>query len=1096
MKAAIEAKSPKNLKEAETAAGKADSVKGEVKGLVSQGKQNQTKDIEGATEAAPDTSKAVAKPVTPMTPDTQGAAPAVPGAGAAPKPAPPEQVNLEAGKQQANQEMADANVSEEQLAQSNEPQFQKALADKQEAAAHADTAPGEFRAEEQQVIADSKAQAAAETQAGVAGMQATKAGALAKLTADKGATKSKDEAERARITARVQEIYAKTETEVKKTLDGIDPEVERLFNEGEAAAKQSFEAYVAQKMSAYKADRYGGWLGGLRWAKDQLLDMPEEVNRFYEAGRELYLQKMDGVISRVADFVGNSLSTAKRQIAQGKSDIASFVSTLAPNLRSLGAEAAKEIGDKFEQLESDVNAKQDSVVDTLATKYVESRKGLDERIEALQEENKGLVGKAIDGIKGVINTIRQLAAMLMNTLARVSHVVGDIIKKPVQFLGNLVAGVKGGIMKFKDNILEHLKKGLTGWLFGALAEGGVEVPEKFDLQGIIKLLISLFGLTWNNIRNRLVKQIGEKAMGAVEKGVDIFQKIASGGVGALWQMMVDKLSDIKETIMSQIKEFVVTKIIMAGVGWLIGLLNPAAAFIKACKLIYDVIMFFVTNGERIMKFVNTVIDSAADVLAGNIGGVVAKIEDVLGQMVPILIGFLASVLGLGGIGQKIREILEKLQKPVNKALDFVIKQGFKIAAPIIRLAKGIGGKVKAGFEKGKKYVKGKVEAGKKYVKGKVDAGKKWVKGKAEAGKKWARAKLQGGDDSPEGKQARLDKGMRAADSLLARRLPRDRIEAGLGRIKSRYGMASLTLVMTGHRSGEDVGHVEGKVNPEARSEDRQVPRAYESIDHAEKRREKFSFGDDASHFMGTAPQLKTIVEYWEGPNKKGQGHVVNAFDAKSKELIMKEHFLDQIPSEKRWIEKPDVPIVPGRGTRLITYVNLRQIRRFEKYAEDGAVKAVKDELRRQGMSTRLDPAREAELRKEQKLYGAIKHVTLDTVENIPALLQLHRAMLRPGVDVNKAIMATSAIPYVSLILAQVGGRIKSAIVSDGEYKELGELMGHYERRAPERLRDEKRKEHEKLLAEYKEDRVTRETKILSSFDVRLEIEPIPAGATP
>ena len=631
-----------------------------------------------------------------MTPDTQGAAPAVPGAGAAPKPAPPEQVNLEAGKQQANQEMADANVSEEQLAQSNEPQFQKALADKQEAAAHADTAPGEFRAEEQQVIADSKAQAAAETQAGVAGMQATKAGALAKLTADKGATKSKDEAERARITARVQEIYAKTETEVKKTLDGIDPEVERLFNEGEAAAKQSFEAYVAQKMSAYKADRYGGWLGGLRWAKDQLLDMPEEVNRFYEAGRELYLQKMDGVISRVADFVGNSLSTAKRQIAQGKSDIASFVSTLAPNLRSLGAEAAKEIGDKFEQLESDVNAKQDSVVDTLATKYVESRKGLDERIEALQEENKGLVGKAIDGIKGVINTIRQLAAMLMNTLARVSHVVGDIIKKPVQFLGNLVAGVKGGIMKFKDNILEHLKKGLTGWLFGALAEGGVEVPEKFDLQGIIKLLISLFGLTWNNIRNRLVKQIGEKAMGAVEKGVDIFQKIASGGVGALWQMMVDKLGDIKETIMSQIKEFVVTKIIMAGVGWLIGLLNPAAAFIKACKLIYDVIMFFVTNGERIMKFVNTVIDSAADVLAGNIGGVVGKIEDVLGQMVPILIGFLASVLGLGGIGQKIREILEKLQKPVNKALDFVIKQGLKIAAPIIRLAKGIGGKIKAG----------------------------------------------------------------------------------------------------------------------------------------------------------------------------------------------------------------------------------------------------------------------------------------------------------------------------------------------------------------------------------------------------------------
>ena len=117
--------------------------------------------------------------------------------------------------------------------------------------------------------------------------------------------------------------------------------------------------------------------------------------------------------------------------------------------------------------------------------------------------------------------------MLMNVLARVAGVVGDIIKHPVRFLGNLIDGVKGGILKFKDNILDHLRKGLMSWLFGALAEGGVELPDKFDLQGIIKLLASLFGLTWRNIRNRIVKQIGEKAMAAIEKGVEIFQIISS-----------------------------------------------------------------------------------------------------------------------------------------------------------------------------------------------------------------------------------------------------------------------------------------------------------------------------------------------------------------------------------------------------------------------------------------------------------------------------------------------------------------------------------------------------------------------------------------
>ncbi len=91
---------------------------------------------------------------------------------------------------------------------------------------------------------------------------------------------------------------------------------------------------------------------------------------------------------------------------------------------------------------------------------------------------------------------------------------------------------------------------------------------------------------------------------------------------------------------------------------------------------------------------------------------VDKIEDVLGQMVPILIGFLASVLGLGGIGEKIRQIIETLQKPVNKALDFVIKTGLKLAGPIIRGIKGISAKVKAKVAAGKAWVKGKVEAGK------------------------------------------------------------------------------------------------------------------------------------------------------------------------------------------------------------------------------------------------------------------------------------------------------------------------------------------------------------------------------------------------
>src|SRR4051794_34592329 len=722
VKTAIEAKSPKTLTEADKykESGKAGEVKGEVKGLVTQGKEGQTKDIETATEAPPDQSKSVAKPVTPMAQEQPGQASAIPATGAVPKPAPPEQVNLAAGKHEADQEMSEGGVTEEQLAQSNEPSFHEGLAAKKEAADHADKAPGEFREHEKGVLEQSKAEASADTTAGVTGMQGAKASALAKLVADKGKTKSKDEQKRAEITAKVQSIFASTEADVKKLLDGIDPKVEAEFERGEAGAKVAFESYVAGKMSAYKKDRYGGWLGGLRWAKDKLLGMPDKVNEFYEAGRELYLRKMDDVISRVADIVGTDLAAAKTRIASGKAEISTYVKSLPANLQKVGADASKEINDKFEELEGEVNSKQESLVDSLASKYVEARKGLDERIEALQAENKGLVEKAIGAIKAIINTIRELVSMLTNVLARAAGVVGDIVKNPIGFLRNLIAGVKGGILKFKDNIVDHLRKGLMGWLFGALAEGGVELPETFDLKGIVKLLASIFGLTWANIKSRIVKKIGDKAMAAAEKGVSIFATIREQGIGGLWQMFVEKIGDIKEMILEQVKDFVITKIITAGITWLIGLLNPAAAFIKACKLIYDVVMFFVNNAERIMKFVNTVIDSVADIVKGNVSGVINKINDVLGQMVPILIGFLASVIGIGGIGQKIREIIEKLQKPVNKALDFVIDKGLKLAGPIIRGLKGLGGKAKAKFQVGKKWVKGKAEAGKNWVKGKAN----------------------------------------------------------------------------------------------------------------------------------------------------------------------------------------------------------------------------------------------------------------------------------------------------------------------------------------------------------------------------------------
>jgi hypothetical protein len=198
-------------------------------------------------------------------------------------------------------------------------------------------------------------------------------------------------------------------------------------------------------------------------------------------------------------------------------------------------------------------------------------------------------------------------------------------------------------------------------------------------------------------------------MNAVEQGVEIFKTLATEGVGGLWKWIVDKLSDLKDTVMDAIQDFVVVKIVKAGITWLISALNPAAAFIKACKMIYDVVMFFVEKGQQIKEFVDSVLDSVESIVSGGVGKVAQLIENTLAKILPLLLGFLASLLGLGGIGEKIKEILEKVQKPVMKVVDAVIKGALKLAGPIIRGVKGLVAKGKAAVAKGKAWVKGKLK---------------------------------------------------------------------------------------------------------------------------------------------------------------------------------------------------------------------------------------------------------------------------------------------------------------------------------------------------------------------------------------------------
>ena len=57
------------------------------------------------------------------------------------------------------------------------------------------------------------------------------------------------------------------------------------------------------------------------------------------------------------------------------------------------------------------------------------------------------------------------------------------------------------------------------------------------------------------------------------------------------------------------------------------------------------------------------LDAVIAIAKGGAGGVPALIENALAKSIPVLIGALAAILGIGGIADKVKKFFQSLAKP-------------------------------------------------------------------------------------------------------------------------------------------------------------------------------------------------------------------------------------------------------------------------------------------------------------------------------------------------------------------------------------------------------------------------------------------------
>jgi hypothetical protein len=652
----------------------------------------------GIQDAATTPAAPVPSPAAAPLPPQPGAPPpaAVQPAEGLPTPRPDGEVSLEESRQRVAADMDREHLTEERIQEANDPRFSSVLTARNAVNEQASRAPAEYRAQESDRLRTDTQRVNADTTASLTGMRATRTRSNSAVSAQQRAQMAQEAAERRAVSDHIRGLFTATQSAVQDKLAWLEAQVDERFGAAEARAKSTFEDHVASSMRSWKLRRYGSRLaiplvGALvaagTWAYDKLrgIDHFPEIQGFYAQGKQKYVGVLREAIRDIAGLVESTLRWCQTRIQQGRDDIRGYVAGLRDDLRATGEEAATSVNDQLDQLRQTVEDSRKELAGKLVDRYRQSMQALDQRVEQMRAENRGLVAKFVSAIKEAWEILKNFRRQVMSLLSEVADVVERIVEHPVRFIKNLVRALRQGFDQFKDHIWTHLREGLVSWLFGALDAAGIRLPTSFDIRSIIAFVLELLGITVPRLRAKVARIIGERNMAILEKIWGYVVVLVREGPIGLWEHIKDDLSSLWDQALEAVKGWAVTRIVQSAVAKLVSMFNPAGAIIQAAIAIYNAVMFFIERINQIMELVRTIVRALDKIERGDIAEAADWVERSMARAIPVIISFLARLLGLGGISDTVRGFIERIQTRVDRIIDRVLD---KIVATFRKLVGG------------------------------------------------------------------------------------------------------------------------------------------------------------------------------------------------------------------------------------------------------------------------------------------------------------------------------------------------------------------------------------------------------------------------
>lgn len=606
-------------------------------------------------------------------------------AGAAPDPLTEEDVSLDADVEASAQQMEEAGMTTPVAEVIEDGPVAESRAVHEELETTAAEDPALVLAEQDLAIAGAQADMEILQAQALQALESARTGTVRTSGSQQTDMVGSEEEQRAALGAQAEEIFTNAQTQVNDLLAPLTDTAMQMWEAGKARIAWEFEQQLA-RVQRWVDERYSGAGGGVVELWDDLTGMPDWVTDEYDDAERTFGDDICDLIREISLHVNGIIVTCEEIIDTADREINDLFDSAPAELAEWAAAERERFQGRLDGLREEVSSTQQSFNEDLANRAAQAVQEVREQVHALREAAKGLLGQIADAIaefledpiRAIINGLLRLVgiepAAFWALAARIEQVMEDIANDPLGFASNLMAAIGQGFDNFFNNFFTHLFDGFINWIFSGLGAVGVEIPKDLSLSGIITFFLQLMGITWERIRMLLSRHIGEENVALLEQAYEIITDLIELGPQGVFELIKDLLDpqSILDQVIEMAVDFVVETLIKQATIRIAMLFNPVGAIAQAIEAIYRVLSWIFENAARIFTLVETVVNGIADIVAGNIAGMAATVENALTQILVPVIDFVAGFMGLGALPERVADMVRGLQSWIEGILDRVI----------------------------------------------------------------------------------------------------------------------------------------------------------------------------------------------------------------------------------------------------------------------------------------------------------------------------------------------------------------------------------------------------------------------------------------